>query len=89
MTNSTYFKLAVWDAKSFTFRDGKRGFDTEADARAAANKPGQYRISTISQSGRSDGLPFSVDGLARPLARKVIVAGGLKLRPGPWHRGPQ
>jgi hypothetical protein len=55
-----YFKLAIWDARSFTFRDGKVAFATEQEARDAACKPGKYRISVVSADGRRDLEPFTV-----------------------------
>lgn len=58
-----YFKLAVWDARALTWRDGAQAFDLEAAARNLAWKkgPGRYRISTIKETGeRSDGQPFDI-----------------------------
>lgn len=55
-----YFKLAQWDDRSMTFRDGKIAFDTKADACAAAKKPGKYRVSEVTISGRIDFAPFVI-----------------------------
>jgi hypothetical protein len=55
-----YFKLAVWDARVFTWRDGKTAFDTLADAVRAAITPGRYRISEVGDDGRHDLEPFTV-----------------------------
>jgi hypothetical protein len=54
-----YFKLATFCQISMTWKDGKKAFSTEADAIAAAKKPGQYRISHVQQNGRTDKEPFS------------------------------
>lgn len=54
-----YFKLATWDARQMCWNDGKRQFDSEAEARAAATKPGKYRISRVEET-RSDLEPFEV-----------------------------
>jgi hypothetical protein len=56
-----YFKLAAWDALRHTWADGKKQFDTEAEARAAAVRPGRYRISKVTEGrGRTDLEPFEV-----------------------------
>lgn len=55
-----YYKLATWDARSMTFRDGKVAHATKADACAAAAKPGRYRVSEVTLSGRIDFAPFDV-----------------------------
>lgn len=59
---SRYFKLAVWDARSFTFRDGKVAYATAEDARKAAKKSGKYRISCVytDTGAREDYAPFDV-----------------------------
>lgn len=55
-----YFKLATWDPRSFTWRDGKKAFPTEDDARREARSPGQYRLSVVTETGRSDLPAFTV-----------------------------
>ncbi len=56
-----YYKLAQWNQRSFTYSDGKVAFATEAEAREAARKPGQYRVSSVHEDGsRVDGAAFSV-----------------------------
>ena len=56
-----YFKLAVWDPRHCTFKDGRGTFDTERAARAAARAPGKYRISRVTEDlGRIDLEPFTV-----------------------------
>lgn len=55
-----YFKLATWDARNLTWRDGKRVQETEAAARSEARTPGRYRISRIEEAGRVDLPPFAV-----------------------------
>lgn len=53
-----YWKLATWEPRSFTFKDGKRAYPTEAEARNAASKPGRYRLSRVEETGRTDLEPF-------------------------------
>lgn len=86
METQPYYKLAEWDARSFCFRDGKRAFPTVAEAMAAAKKPGRYRVSTVTLTGRTDGEPFEVAGQAAAPAGRPHTAGGLRTRPGPWTR---
>jgi hypothetical protein len=59
-----YYKLATFDAISFCFRDGKVAYATEAEAKAAAKKPGSYRVSVVHENGRSDMHAFDVGNLA-------------------------
>jgi hypothetical protein len=59
-----YYKLATWVDRFACFRDGKRGYPTEAVARTDAKAAGTYRISTVSDTGRVDGEPFKVNGPA-------------------------
>lgn len=55
-----YYKLATWDARSFTWRDGKAAFPILAEALGAARRPGRYRISEVTAIGRTDREPFEV-----------------------------
>lgn len=57
---STYYKLATWDARSFTYRDGKVAFTTEAEAIQSVTGPGKYRVSVVTSDGRKDLTPFEV-----------------------------
>ena len=57
-TAATYFKLATFCPISLTFRDGKVAYASEAAAMAAAKKPGKYRVSCVTASGRNDLQPF-------------------------------
>jgi hypothetical protein len=59
-TRAGYFKLATFCNRSFTWKDGKKAFATEADARRAAKKSGQYRVSRVDELGRHDLQPFTV-----------------------------
>lgn len=59
-SRSVYFKLATFDDRSFTFRDGKKRFQTESDATKSATKPGKHRVSRVDDSGRHDLDPFVV-----------------------------
>lgn len=56
-----YFKLATWDARSLTFRDGKHARLTEGDARQDARQPGTYRVSVVTAAGRTDLEPFIIE----------------------------
>lgn len=63
--NTVYYKVAVWNARSFCFQDATKAFkgtySTEDKARAACVKPGRYRISRRDvNGGRTDGEPFEV-----------------------------
>jgi hypothetical protein len=59
-----YFKLAVWNSRSACWQDAasgfKRAFASEAEARIAADRPGTYRVSIVTEVGRSDLSPFVV-----------------------------
>jgi len=55
-----YFKLAAWDARSFTFRDGKQAHPSESAAKQEARKPGKYRVSVVTAAGRTDLEPFAI-----------------------------
>ena len=55
-----YYKLAVWDARSFTYRDGRVAYPTQHDAVAAISVPGKYRVSKVTADGRRDLTPFEV-----------------------------
>jgi hypothetical protein len=59
-TRAGFFKLATFCELSLTWKDGKKAFPTESDAVKSAKKPGQYRVSKVSESGRHDLLPFTV-----------------------------
>lgn len=64
-----YFKLAVWDKVSLTFRDGKVAFPTSEAALAAAKKPGRYRVSQVNPDGRrTDRAPFDIPNVAKTQA---------------------
>lgn len=58
--NYPYYKLATWDARSMTFRDGKTAYDSEDAALADIIEPGKYRISIVTADGRTDMPPFDV-----------------------------
>lgn len=55
-----YFKLATWDERSMTFRDGKIAYSTRKEAESAPTKPGRYRVSRVTEEGREDARPFEV-----------------------------
>jgi hypothetical protein len=57
-TRAGFFKLATFCELSLTWKDGKKAFPTESDAVKSAKKPGRYRVSEVSESGRRDLLPF-------------------------------
>lgn len=60
--NYPYYKIAVWDRRSLTFKDGYLAFNTEAAARREAERygAGRYRISEVTADGRRDLEPFDV-----------------------------
>jgi hypothetical protein len=55
-----YFKLAMWDDRTMTWRAGKRVLATEAEARDAATPGGRYRIECFEERGSRILEPFSV-----------------------------
>jgi hypothetical protein len=55
-----YFKLATWDARTMTWKAGKRVLATEAEARDAALPGGRYRIERFEERGSRIMEPFSV-----------------------------
>jgi hypothetical protein len=61
-----YYKLARWDSRFQSYRDGKGGYGTEEEARNAARACGTYRISRVTPEGtRTDGEPFVVGSRPR------------------------
>lgn len=44
---TVYYRLATWQPRSFTYRDNPHPYDTPEAARAAATKPGQYKVSRV------------------------------------------
>jgi hypothetical protein len=60
LTGKPGFKIAAWDARSFTFREVKGTHDTEADARRSAKKPGKYRVSRVVDGSWADATTFEV-----------------------------
>jgi hypothetical protein len=60
MNDKTTYKLAQWEERSFTFKDGKRSFPTVEAAKASVTAAGKYRISEITRDGRKDFEPFEV-----------------------------
>ena len=55
-----YFKLASWDARNLSWKDGKGAAPSIDAAKAGARKPGRYRVSEIDEAGRRDLEPFVV-----------------------------
>ena len=56
-----YFRLAVKDQRTLCLRQLPGVFETEAAARRAATKPGQYAIGRIDENGtRTEGERFEV-----------------------------
>ena len=53
-----YFKLAKFNPRDRCFYDGRRAFDSESEARAAAKGPGRFRVSRVEPDGRHDLDPF-------------------------------
>lgn len=54
-----FFKLQRWDATRSCWVPFNRQFESEPEARAAAKKPGRYRISRVEET-RTDLEPFEV-----------------------------
>ncbi len=57
--NYPYFKLAIWDSVSCTWRDGRKAFPSTIAAMNTAVKPGRYRLSKVTDTGREDLEPFN------------------------------
>ncbi len=57
-----YYKLAVWSERNCCWNDGKRVYETKMAAiqEAASVGGGKYRLSTITDAGRIDGVPFII-----------------------------
>ena len=56
-----YYKVAVWDAMSIVWRDGKIAFASRSDAEGSVvGTPGKYRVSEVTESKRYDLEPFLV-----------------------------
>jgi hypothetical protein len=55
-----YCKLATFCPISMTWKDGKKAFPSQAEAIESARKPGRYRVSIVSETGRHDLSPFEV-----------------------------
>lgn len=87
---NTYYKIAVWDARSFCWKDAAPGFKetfpTRADAEAfCKGKPGRYRASRVDPDGvRTDYDGFDVAGTVDAPARKPRTGPRLTSRPTPW-----
>jgi hypothetical protein len=60
--SNIYFKLAKWNDLLNCWRDGKRRYASEVEARAGAMDAGRYRISSVTAEGRTDFEPFNVAG---------------------------
>jgi hypothetical protein len=50
--HATYYKVQVWEERSFAWKDIQRSYPTEADARAAFPVDVFCRVMEISESGR-------------------------------------
>jgi hypothetical protein len=55
-----YYKLATFCQISMTWKDGKKAFQSEAEAMKFAKKNGRYRVSIVNENGRHDFAPFEV-----------------------------
>jgi hypothetical protein len=55
-----YFKVATWDPRSLTFRDGKNAHATKEEALRSVSGPGKYRLSIVTADGRTDLPSFDV-----------------------------
>lgn len=54
-----YYKLATWCPISMTWKDGKKAFPN-VDAAKSSLPSGRYRISEVTDRGRTDMPPFEV-----------------------------
>lgn len=69
MKRETYYKLAIFDSRSFTYRDGKVAYPSAEEAMNSVtdNGRGQYRISAVHPDGsRVDFEPFTIPAPAEP-----------------------
>lgn len=55
-----YFKLSIWDARSFVWKVISKTHATEQDAIREASKPGRYRISRVDEAGKTELEPFTI-----------------------------
>ena len=56
-----YFILAEWSPQLACYQDGKHAFMLESDAmQNAKEKPGQYRVSKVTEICRIDLKPFVI-----------------------------
>ena len=53
-----YFKLAVWDERLLTWRDGNKAFADESSALQTAPLGTRVRLSRVEANGRVDFDPF-------------------------------
>lgn len=86
-----YFKLAVYDPRLMTFRDGKETFRSGDAAVASVTVNGTYRVSGVRPDGlgRWDFEPFEVTDRAEPTAANRARPAGTRpvvRRPTPGPR---
>lgn len=55
-----YYKLATFCKISFCWKDGKKTFATETEARASITKTGKYRLSFVGNGKRQDLEAFEI-----------------------------
>lgn len=55
-----YFKLAVWNDRLCTWRDGSKQFESPEAAAKTAKVRGRYRVSRVTSEGRIDLEPFAI-----------------------------
>lgn len=84
MAFGTRFKLATWNPRNQCFDDAKVAHATEAEARASAKHGGRYRVSEITDEGRTDGPEFTIEGPPAP-AKRPPKGGGLRKFAAPWR----
>ena len=60
-----YYKVATWDACSCTWRDGRTAYPTRDAAIGSlpCGVPAKYRLSEVTEHGRTDLAPFEVGGM--------------------------
>lgn len=57
-----YYKVAMWNARSFCWADGRTAYSSEEEALRSipSGVPGKYRLSRVTETGRTDLVPFEV-----------------------------
>ncbi len=57
-----YCNLDFWNPRIGCWQKTSRQYESEAEARKAAKKPGRYRISRVENGERIESSPFEIKG---------------------------